>query len=38
MKNRWTKYECYKKRLYGLGLDPVQYEAIVKIIADLLGV
>ena len=35
---KYRKYEALKRRLQTLGLSPSQYEAIVRIIAEALGV
>ena len=35
---KYKKYEALKRRLQTLGLSPSQYETIVQIIAEALGV
>lgn len=36
--NQYKRYEVAKRRLYALKLSPALYEAIVKILADALGI
>lgn len=36
--NSYRHYEAAKRRLRSLGLTPTQYEAIVRIFAELLGI
>ena len=36
--NKWLRYEKYKQRVQALNLTPRQYQAIIRIICEILGV
>ena len=36
--NKWPRYEKYKKRIEVLNLTPHQYQVIIRIICEILGV
>jgi len=36
--NKWLRYEKYKKRIEALNLTPYQYQVIIRIICEILGV
>ena len=36
--NKWQRYEKYKKRIEALNLTPQQYQVIIRILTEILGI